>query len=126
MGYSIRRRTPLRRSKFGNVYSCGFASKLEAAVVQILRFREKAGQIFDVRLQHAVELTDAKIRCKIDASYLIDEAMPRIYVEAKGVVTERWAIIEKLWPHYGPGPLELWKGDFRGPKMVDLIKPIGG
>ena len=46
-----------------------------------------------------------------------------IFVEAKGVKTDRWLIAEKLWKFYGPAPLELWKGDWRQPKLVELIIP---
>jgi hypothetical protein len=31
------------------------------------------------------------------------------YFEAKGHEGDRWRIVRKLWQHYGPGPLHVFK-----------------
>ena len=119
MGY----RWPSKNLKYGNVKSGGFSSKLESAVYQILRLREKSGEISNIRCQHAVELTQAKIRCKIDFSYRLNSTDELFFVEAKGVETDRWRIIEKLWQFYGPAVLEIWGGTYRNPKTIRIITP---
>ena len=90
---------------------------------QILLLRERAKEITDIKCQTAVELTAAKIRTKMDFSYVVIASDERIWVEAKGVETERWRMIEKLWRFYGPGKLEIWKGRFEKPTITDLIDP---
>ena len=108
-------------SKYNSDSSCGFDSKLEAAVHQILQFKEKAGLICDIRCQQTVELTEAKIRCKIDFSYEDSATKERIYVEAKGMETDRWKIIQKLWVYYGPGHLMIYRGRYEDPKLATII-----
>ena len=101
----------------------GYDSKLEQAVGAMLHFMEKAGEIKDIRRQHRVELSAAKIACKIDFSYTDVKTNQTIFIEAKGLDLERWRIIKKLWAHYGPGRLEVWKGTYKCPKLHEIIIP---
>ena len=113
---------PIRRNKFGAQRTNGYSSKLEAAVRQILDLREKAGEISDIK-RGAVELT-CGIRWNVDFNYLDVKTGKRVWVEAKGVETERYRICLKLWRGgFGPGVLEIWKGDWRRPVLVDIVKP---
>lgn len=112
--------------KYGNVkmshagYS--FASKLEAALFDLLNLEMKAGIWTDIQCQASVYLTEAKILYKPDfkvVSSVGDEA----YAEAKGFETDTWRIKRRLWKHYGPGPLMIYKGSSRGPFVFETIIP---
>ena len=110
-------------NKYGAVRSNGFASKLENAVFLILQQMEKDGEIKDLRCQHPVELTLSKIRTKVDFSYTGCIDGRQYFVEAKGIETERWKIIKKLWKFYGSATLIIYKGNFRYPKIDEIIEP---
>ena len=84
-----------------------FASKLEAAVYQLLMFRERAGEIKIVQLQSRVYLTDSRILYIPDFQCLNLKAENVFFVEAKGFETPDWKIKKRLWEHYGPAPLEI-------------------
>jgi hypothetical protein len=100
-----------------------FPSRLEAAVYQLLYLRQKAGEISDIQRQVRCELTDAAIATKIDFSFVDVGSGSTIYCEAKGMATERWNLLKRLWAHYGPGKLEIWGGTYARPKLVDVIIP---
>ena len=112
----------IRRNKFGAQRTNGYSSKLEAAVRQILDLREKAGEISDIQ-RGGVHLT-CGIRWNVDFNYLDVKTGERVWVEAKGVETERYRICLKLWRGgFGPGDLEVWKGNWRRPMLVEIVKP---
>lgn len=121
MGYFFR-----NKNKFNAVRTNGMGSKLEASVYQILVLRERLGQISDIKQQVLVDLS-CGIRWKVDFSFL-DKARDEImYAEAKGVETERYRLCLKLWRGgHGPGYLEVWKGSFQRPTLVEIIKPKTG
>ena len=113
---------PARKLKFGNQRTNGFASKLEAAVHQILMLREKSGEITDVK-RGGVELT-CGINWNVDFNYIDKKTKKRVWVEAKGVETERYRLCLKLWRGgHGPGPLEIWKGSWQKPMLVEIVYP---
>ena len=111
-------------NKYNADSSCGFASKLEAAVYQILKFKVKAGLIKSLECQSSVELTNANIRCKIDFSYIDTVSLEKCWAEAKGIETDRWQIIQKLWKFYGPGKLLIYKGSYQSPRLVEILTPL--
>lgn len=109
-------------NKFGARRTDGFASKLEAAVHQILRLREKAGEISDIQ-RGRVELT-CGITWNVDFNFIDKTSGKRVWCEAKGVETERYRLCLKLWRGgHGPGLLEIWKGNWRRPTLVEIVKP---
>ena len=108
-------------NKYNADNSNGFASKLEAEVYNILMFKQNTGLISNLRCQHSVELTRAKIGCKIDFSFEQNGIL--CFAEAKGMETDRWRIIKKLWRFYGPGDLYMYTGHYRDPKLSEIIKP---
>ena len=114
-----------KKNKFGAVRTNGKHSKLEASVGQILKWREMAKEIKNIRSQHTVKLTPAEIHYAVDYSFEEVKTGQLIFCEAKGVVTERYAIIEKLWRFYGPAPLQVWKGDYKRPHLYETIIPKG-
>jgi hypothetical protein len=115
----------ITRSKYGNVRSGGFASKLEHAVYQNLKLQERAGIYTDVQCQVAVTMTRAQIRYVVDFSAVSIATGEIIYLEAKGHATDAYAIKKKLWEHYGPGRLEIWGGVWTRPYLVEVITVKG-
>lgn len=133
MGYNWpRRKTPLKRTGFNrnkyNAVRCsGFGSKLEAAVFEVLKLREKSGEISDIRQQVSVDLGFG-INWRVDFSFAKHVPNPnmaiRMYAEAKGVKTERYRMCLKLWRGgQGPGPLEIWEGSWQWPALVEIVTP---
>jgi hypothetical protein len=110
------------KNKYSAVAKDGFPSKLEAAVYDILLLREKAKEIKDIRRQVRVELTKAAIAAKIDFAFIDVRSGETVYCEAKGSDTERWILIKRLWPHYGPANLEIFKGRYTRPQLVEIIE----
>ena len=99
-----------------------FASKLEAAVYQILMLRMRAKEIDSIQCQDHVYLTLARISYIADFR-CVDSKGDTFWVEAKGFPTPEWAIKKKLWKFYGEGRLELWTGSHRSPKLTEEIIP---
>lgn len=102
-----------------------FASKLEFAVYQILKLREKAGEIKILQVQDHVYLTLARIGYIPDFKCLDLKTSEEFHVEAKGFPNDRWAIKKKLWKFYGPNKLEIWTGSYTNPKLDEVIIPKG-
>lgn len=100
-----------------------FASKLEAAVFDLLWLREKAGDIRDLVCQQSVYLTDARIQYIADFGFVMAASGERAWAEAKGFETDVWKIKKRLWAHYGPGPLEIYRSSRRGPKLTETVFP---
>lgn len=113
-------------NKFNARKTNGFSSALEAAVYDILKLREKAGEITDIRCQHTVVLQDGpretSIRWKVDFSFL--EGGELTFCEAKGVETETYKLKLKMFRKNPPGKLYIYKGHFRNPKVTEIINRI--
>lgn len=99
----------------------GFGSKLESAVHDLLELRVRAKEIKDLKCQQTVRLTAAEITYRSDFSFVEIASGETVWAEAKGVETERWRIIKKLWAFYGPGRLLIFKGGYGNPKLVEEI-----
>lgn len=97
-------------------------SKLESAVCEIIRLRELAGEIKLIQVEDHIKLSgwytyipDFKcLDCKTGETF---------WIEAKGFANDRWPSTRKGWKHAGPGRLEVWKGDYRNPKLDEVIYP---
>lgn len=117
----------LRKNKFRNercvLDGHSFQSKLEASVYQLLKLRGAAKEIERIGVQTHIYLTDARILYIPDFQCVTANG-DVFYVEAKGFEGERWPTIKKLWKFYGPAPLEIWKGNFRNPKLIEIIVPV--
>ena len=114
-----------RKHKYNAKKTNGWASGLESSVYETLRLWEKGGEIEYRGAQGTVYLTAAQISYRPDFTIYHKEWKSICYVEAKGVETARWRIIKKLWEHYGPGPLMVFKGSHKNPTLVEVIKPKG-
>lgn len=135
MGYSF-----FKKHKYNMARTPGGSSKLEEAVYQRLLLREKAGEITDISRQSSVVLgtetvenaiTGKKrvrtIRWKVDFSFLIVKPEEQVWAEAKGIETKTYRKQLRLWREgAGPGKLEIWKGDWHRPKIVEIVDPKKG
>jgi hypothetical protein len=96
-----------------------FASKLEAAVYDILK---SDALIKEIQPQDIVYLTDARILYKPDFKCL-GQLANVFWVEAKGYETPEWRIKRRLWMHYGPGPLYIYMGSHTRPTLKEVLSP---
>ena len=112
-----------------------FASKLEAAVYGLLKYRVMAGELRDLRYIHSVILPVKKCRfcgCeggtvtwKVDFSADDVKTGKRVFFEAKGQEDKSYKRRKGLWKKVGPGVLEIWKGSARNPYLDETIIPKG-
>lgn len=93
-----------------------FASKGEANCFDMLTLLERAGEIKIVQLQPQVHLTLAKILYKPDFKIHDLKLEQDVYCEFKGFETAEWKIKRRLWEHYGPGILRVYRS--RGNRIV--------
>ncbi len=114
-----------KSTKMGNVKQSldgySFASKLEAAGYQMLKLRMKAGEIDSIQVQDHVELC-AGIKYVADFKCTTPSG-ECFWVEMKGFETPVWKLKLKLWEEFGPGKLEIWRGDYRRPFLDEIVIP---
>lgn len=126
-------------SKFGSVKvdydGHSFASKLEAATYQVLKFRQKAGELKILQVQDHMEICGppghiCTSKCRI--IYIPDfkcedgNTGEIFWVEAKGVAVQPWQTKLRLYRHYGLGKLEIWGGSHLSPSLMGTIFPAEG
>lgn len=117
-------------NKYSNVRTSGSASKAEAALHEYLAWREKAGEIRNLKPQQSVYLTNARIQYITDFGYEVlvtldnrtQDWVPE-WAEFKGLETPVWRIKRRLWMYYGPGPLVVYKGGARSLAQFEIIEP---
>jgi hypothetical protein len=100
----------------------GFASRLEKAVYDLLLLRERAREIKNIKQQQTISLTRANINVRIDFTFEDAITGEDVCCEAKGIVSDKWAIVKKLWPYYGPCKLEIWVGNYARPKLQEIVE----
>ena len=84
-----------------------FASKGEMHCYQNLRFLEKAGYLKDIECHVIVNLV-AGIGHKTDFRFYDVKCQTLVYAEFKGMKTDRWRLIKKLWKVFGPAELRVY------------------
>jgi hypothetical protein len=99
-------------------------SKGEAEFCNVLQLEERAGVTRIVKLQPNVLLTEAKIRIIPDwlvfrIKSVVEEE--QIYIDFKGYDSQSWKRNRKLWKHYGPAPMEVWKKNSKGFYLHEVI-----
>lgn len=99
-----------------------FPSQGEATAFIYFRELERAGKIKELTRYPSVRLTKASIAYKPDWSYIDLKTGEKRYVDFKGVETDRFKMIKKLWAYYGPGVLEIVKG--KGFMVAEAIRPV--
>lgn len=109
-----------------------FSSKLEAAVYQILKFREAAREIEIIQVQAHCLICgvpghdcDHKLKIEYIADFKVRDVKTGeiILIEAKGFANERWPMKLRLYRHYGPHKLEIWMGNHRKPFLKEIVIP---
>lgn len=112
-----------RKNKYNAKRKNGFHSTAESDLYDYLKLMESQGVIKDIVKQKTVSLTESDIRSKID--FLVTECETEFpyYCEMKGFEGERWIIIRKLWGHYGPAPLKVYRKSHRGIYLSETIIP---
>jgi hypothetical protein len=116
------------RNKFGAIKTkCSLGhnhpSGLECSVCELLILREKSGDIRNLKWQHTVHL-DYGIKWKIDFSFEQAPEWILTFAEAKGIPDRGFALKLRMFRQgCGEGPLELWKGTAKYPKLVEIIIP---
>jgi len=113
------------RSKRVNYEGHSFASQLEAAVFNLLTLREKAGEIKEIQHQDHIYLTNARICYIPDFKFFDLKTEEYTWAEAKGFETPEWKIKKRLWQHYGPGRLEIYKGSAKRITLAETLTPGG-
>jgi hypothetical protein len=116
------------RNKFKAIRTRGFSSKLEAAGYDLLKMREMAGEIKDIKCQQAVTLIERNghsIRWKIDFSFWHIPTDQLEYAEIKGVETEDYKIKLKLYKMDPPAPLTIYKGTYQRLYIVERVEKDG-
>lgn len=136
-GWPFRRFAGRREHKFNADTSGGGSSKLERSVHALLLLREKSGEIDDIKRQCSVELgieivisarTQKErrriIRWKVDFCFRVVKTDERMWAEAKGIETRLYRKQLRLWREgAGPGRIEIWKGNYRRPRLVEIVEP---
>jgi hypothetical protein len=100
-----------------------FASKAEAALFDQLKWLEKAGVLRSIECQDSVYLTDARILYKPDFVAWDVKLESPVWYECKGFETDVYRIKRRLWMHYGPGPLRVFKGSYKSLYLHEEIIP---
>lgn len=103
-----------------------FPSKLERDCFLMLKAREDAGEIRDLRNQHTVHMTKADITWRIDFSFVCSTTGVTEFAEAKGLETQDYKLKLKLYRFYGPGPLSIYKASHRGIYLAERVIPTNG
>lgn len=115
-----------RKNKYRAKSANGFGSRLENAVYQRLKDRETIGLISDIKRQQIVVLQDGpremRITWRVDFSFLDKEKNETVYAEAKGIETSDYKLKLKIWRKLKPAKLEIWKGTYKNPKLVEVIE----
>ena len=101
----------MRGNKFGAKRTMlagrSFDSRAEALRGQQLLLLERAGEISGLRFQYTFRLTEAEITYRADFIYI--EKGRLIAEDVKGVMTDRFRLVCKLWQVYGPCALRITK-----------------
>lgn len=117
-----------RQNKYKNVkveydgYS--FPSKGHAHCYSILKLQEKAGEIQLLQVEDNVRLSEAKILYIVDFKCLDLKTNKEFWVEFKGFETPQWRIKLRLWEHYGPGDLHIYKATYRNGSISVYLDQI--
>ena len=108
-----------QRTSFGGR---SYDSKAEADRSAVLQLLARANVITDLQYQVTHKLTLAELTYRADFVYR--ERGLLVVEDVKGVMTDRFRIIMRLWPHYGTGTLRIVKR--RGKSGWTVVKEITG
>jgi hypothetical protein len=83
---------------------------------------QKSGAVTSIQCQDHVYLTKARIGMIPDFRVTLFCGSIEWH-EAKGFETTDWNIKKRLWKHYGPGKLLIWKRSGKSIKLAETIAP---
>lgn len=98
-----------------------FPSQLEAGVYLLHKAMVQSGEINTLRCQVPVTLLPG-INWRLDFAYWDVKLGRVVYAEAKGVETERYQILKRIWRVKGPSLLRIYKGSGMRPKLVETLQ----
>ena len=101
-----------------------FGSKAEALTAAHFDMLTKMGSISQVRFQVSVLLTESEIKYIADFVYFDHALKQDVYAETKGFETDVWKIKKRLWKHYGPGLLRVYKVQRDRVILTEEIWPV--
>lgn len=115
-------------SKYGNKLASSsdglsFSSQGERDCYEMLKLLEKAQELSEIQIQDHVYLTDARILYIADFKYRNLISGEEEWAEFKGFATDVWAIKKRLWKHYGPGVLKVYKKSGVRVYLAETISP---
>ena len=85
-----------------------FDSQGERDCYQYLNLLQGEGKIRDLQV-HSTTILLPGITHKTDFKFYDVTLRCMGWAEFKGIETDRWRIIKKLWALFGPGPLKIYK-----------------
>ena len=85
-----------------------FASKAEMYRFQVLSARQEAGDISNLKCQPTVHIL-GNIKYRPDFHYMDHDEGQELYEDVKGIITDRFRFIMRLWPYLGEIPLIVSK-----------------
>ena len=106
------RRARKRKHKYsgtrvqGITSSKSYPSMIERDYAEYLKIRERVGEITDIEEQPSVTLAGG-IRYKADFASVDKATDKQIFVDTKGLLSDRFRLIMKLWKVSGPAPLHV-------------------
>jgi hypothetical protein len=107
------------------VYKHNHRSKLEASLCDWIAAKEQTREYRRLGTEVSVRLSAAGIRYVADFHVRDLVNMRDLFLEAKGMETERFRVIKQLWREYGPAPLLVFKGTASRFKLAYTID-VGG
>lgn len=84
---------------------------------------QRCGEIENLECQKTIYLTEARIGYRADFSFRDLRKGYDSFAESKGFETEGWLIKLKLYRTYGPGPLWIFRGSHKAPKLDEIVLP---
>lgn len=104
-----------------------FGSKAEAQGYLYLKALEQHGEIQNIRTQVKIELLPGARNERVD--YYVDFVVYDVaskedqYIEIKGFETDKWKMKLKLWRHFGPGKLKVYKVAWNSLGLAEEVIP---
>jgi hypothetical protein len=102
-----------------------FRSKAESQLYLYLKALEQSGEIRELECEQKVTLLPGARNERIE--YYADfvcfdlKLNEKVWVECKGFETDKWKMKLKLWRHFGPGLLRIYKV---GWNRLDLFEEV--
>ena len=97
-----------------------FQSVSEGDLYVYLKNLLKLGEIDSIKCQDNIHLSEAKFLYKPDFRVTMPDGTYQWH-EMKGFETDTWRRNRRLWKHYGPGKLTVWKKNPRGIYIHETI-----